>query len=44
MVIVDAGSGNAQYLADRFSSVPFGARVFETVFEAMDYVEAETEH
>lgn len=41
MVIVDAGSGNAQYLADRFSSGMFGATVFDDIFDAMTYVESE---
>jgi hypothetical protein len=41
MIIVDAGSGNAQYLADRFASGMFGATVFDDIFEAMAYVESE---
>ena len=41
MVIVDAGNGNAQYLADRFASGMFGATVFADIFEAMAYVESE---
>lgn len=41
MVIVDAGTGNAQYLADRFGSAMFGATVFPDVWAAMDYVESE---
>lgn len=41
MVIVDTGSGNAQYLADRFASGMFGATVFENIFAAMEYVESE---
>lgn len=41
MVIVDAGPASAQYLADRLASNMWGATVFATVFEAMEYVESE---
>jgi hypothetical protein len=41
MVIVDAGTGSAQYLADRFASGLYGATVFPDVFAAMKYVQDE---